>query len=384
MQFSTQDPFENKVDQINQHLFRLLLDFKDYAIIMLNQTGHIISWNPGAANVFGYTTAEALGQRLTLFYPAEALQAGAAELALQKAKEKGRVEAEGWLQRKDGTRFFANAILTGISNEDSSFAGFAMVTRDITLQQQLAEENQVLHENLEEKVRQRTAELAVANKELEAFSYSVSHDLRAPLRAIGGYARILQEDYEPQLDAEGKRVINVILDNAKMMGELIDDLLTFSKMSRLEAIYESIDMSRMAKACADAILQTEKPDRYSLTIQALPPCKGDPSMLRQVWINLIGNAVKYSSRKSNPQIEIGMVSDPAANIYFVKDNGAGFDMKYYNKLFGVFQRLHRQDEFEGTGLGLALAKRIVSKHGGEIWGAATLDGGATFYFSIPK
>jgi light-regulated signal transduction histidine kinase (bacteriophytochrome) len=219
---------------------------------------------------------------------------------------------------------------------------------------------------------------------LEAFSYSVSHDLRGPLRAISGYSTILKEDYETKLDVEANRIIDVILNNAKLMSSLIDDLLSFSKMARLEVVNEAIDMKGLAEKCMAEFLQTEEQIKYSVSILCMPTCEGDSKMLKQVWYNLISNAIKYSSKKPNAQIEAGAIDNDEAYIYYVRDNGAGFDMKYAKKLFGVFQRLHRQEEFEGTGLGLALAKRIVSKHGGEIWAESTLNEGATFYFSIPK
>ncbi|HEX8277388.1 MAG TPA: ATP-binding protein, partial [Segetibacter sp.] len=168
------------------------------------------------------------------------------------------------------------------------------------------------------------------------------------------------------------------------MSELIDDLLTFSKMSRLEVVTGAVNMKELVEKCIHELLQIEKRKDYRITIQDLPNCKGDAKMLKQVLFNLLSNALKYTSKQSKPQIEVGAIDDLTSNIYYVKDNGTGFDMKYSNKLFGVFQRLHRHDEFEGTGLGLALAKRIVTKHGGEIWGEAALNKGATFYFAIPK
>ena len=227
-------------------------------------------------------------------------------------------------------------------------------------------------------------QLKEVNKELEAFSYSVSHDLRAPLRAIGGYSNMLKEDYEDKLDVEANRIINVIVDKANMMGQLIDDLLTFSKMARLEKVTASVNMKNEAEKCIEELLPDNKQRKPVIIIHDLAGCKGDRAMLKQVWFNLISNAIKYSSKKENPTIEIGSNEKDQHVIYFIKDNGTGFDMKYSEKLFGVFQRLHRQDEFEGTGLGLALAKRIISKHGGEIWAESVLEKETTFYFSIPK
>ncbi|MES1215967.1 MAG: ATP-binding protein [Bacteroidota bacterium] len=240
-------------------------------------------------------------------------------------------------------------------------------------------------EDLEKKVLQRTAELQSVNKELEAFSYSVSHDLRAPLRAISGYSMILKEDYESKLDAEAIRIINATILNVKMMGQLIDDLIAFSQMGKADAMHDSIDMKQMAESVTSEILQHEKDHKYEFIINPLPSSHGNPGMIKQVWANLVGNAVKYSSKKSDPRIEIGYKENGSAkNIYYVKDNGVGFDMQYSHKLFGVFQRLHNQDAFEGTGVGLALVKRIIDKHDGEVWAESTNGQGATFYFSLPK
>lgn len=383
MIFSTQSKaFKNL--QVQEDLFRVFLDFSDYAVLMLDSKGYIVSWNKGAEYIYGYTTAEIIEKHISHFYTQAEIEKGMPEQDLKNAKEKGRYERESIRHKKDGTPFSANTILTAVFDEDGGIASFANITRDISVQKKLEEENKLLNDQLEEKVKARTQELAIVNKELEAFSYSVSHDLRTPLRAISGYSMILKEDYESQLDDEGKRILNVILDNTTMMGELIDDLLSFSKMSRLEAVHESINMNKIVQSCIHDLLKKENQDQYNITIHPLPNCKGDPSMLRQVWLNLVGNALKYTSKKSKPAVEVGTIDDSGKNIYYVKDNGAGFDMKYYDKLFGVFQRLHRQDEFEGTGLGLALAKRIVSKHSGEIWGEASPGNGATFYFYIPK
>src|SRR5260221_7695050 len=209
-------------------------------------------------------------------------------------------------------------------------------------------------EDLEKKVKNRTAELEMANKELEAFSYSVSHDLRAPLRAISGYSMILKEDYGTKLDAEANRVIDVTISNVKMMGQLIDDLIAFSQMGKNEAMHEVIDMKSLAESCVAELFQDTKENKYEVIINPLPRCYGNGSMIKQVWLNLIGNAIKYSSKKLNPRIEIGCKEDESSmHVYFVRDNGIGFSMQYAHKLFGVFQRLHNQDELEGSVVRLA-------------------------------
>jgi signal transduction histidine kinase len=247
-------------------------------------------------------------------------------------------------------------------------------------------------DQLEKKVKDRTKELETANKELEAFSYSVSHDLRAPLRAISGYAMMLKEDYEDSLDDEAKRITGNILSNVKMMGRLIDDLIAFSRLGKREPTRRLVDMKALAESCVTALLPAWPEEKFSIVAGTLPPCLGDEDLLKQVWMNLIGNALKYSVRKDEPFIEIGYTGDPAAAggltmpaapVYFVRDNGAGFDMRYADKLFKVFQRLHSQEEFEGTGVGLALVKRIIDKHKGEVWAESTPGNGAVFYFTLP-
>jgi len=225
--------------------------------------------------------------------------------------------------------------------------------------------------------------LANANKELDSFSYSVSHDLRAPLRAIVGYSNILLEDYGDKLDQEGMRILNVIINNVLKMGQLIDDLLAFSRIGKQSLIKVNVDMDALVKTI-DSELNIQQEKKIEMNIKSLLSNKCDSSMMKQVMTNLISNALKYSGKKEMSIVEIGSYNDANMNVYYVKDNGVGFDMKYYDKLFGVFQRLHSSNEFEGTGVGLALVHRIINKHGGKVWAEAKVDEGATFFFSIPN
>lgn len=243
---------------------------------------------------------------------------------------------------------------------------------------------QAARDDLEEKVRDRTARLEAVNKELEAFSYSVSHDLRAPLRAVSGYSVMLKEDYGSVLDNEGNRIVGAIVSNAKMMGSLIDDLIAFSKMGRKEVVHNRIDMRAMVEACFNELSESEKFERTTIEIGDLPVAYGDATMIKQVWINLISNALKYSAREELPHIQVGSVEENGSTFYFVRDNGVGFDMQYAHKLFGVFQRLHSAEDFEGTGIGLALVLRIIDKHSGEIRAEGAPGKGATFFFSLHK
>lgn len=366
-----------------EDLSALMLEFKDYAIIRIDSSGFIRSWNLGAEHIYGYTFSEILGHHFSRFYGNDySGNEAAVNRSLTTALDAGRCEEDGWRYKKNGKAFFANNIITTLYNADCSLKGYAMVTRDITREKILEAENKLLHEQLEEKVKQRTRELELVNKELEAFSYSISHDLRAPLRAISGYSTMLLEEYRQKLDGEGNRIMDAILSNTKKMTQLIDDLLSFSKVARLETVCQSVDMNQLVQSCLDDLVGVHS--RLKVTVAPLPACIGDVTMLRQVWINIISNAIKYSSKIEKPEIEMGAIDDAAFHVYYVKDNGAGFDKKYANKLFGVFQRLHSRDEFEGNGLGLALVKRIISKHGGLIWADATVGTGATFFFSLPK
>jgi light-regulated signal transduction histidine kinase (bacteriophytochrome) len=226
-------------------------------------------------------------------------------------------------------------------------------------------------------------QLEATNKELESFSYSVSHDLRAPLRALNGFSRMIEEDYASILDDEAKRLLGNIQYNAKKMSTLIDDLLAFSKLGRKEVQKSKINTDALVKNVLEEI-NTSTSYHAAIKINSLPAADADYALLHQVWINLISNAIKYSSKKEKPEVIIGSTETENEIVFFVKDNGAGFNMKYAEKLFGIFQRLHKPTEFEGTGIGLAIVQRIITKHGGRIWAEAEINKGATFYFTLPK
>lgn len=246
----------------------------------------------------------------------------------------------------------------------------------------MAKEVSDTQKSLETNVAKRTAQLEQANKELEAFSYSVSHDLRAPLRAVSGYANILKEDHAASLNEDGKRIVGTIVTNARMMGQLIDDLISFSRISRKETNVEEVNMQQVVEQVIDELKVQRAEKNYRFVLHTLPACKTDPQLIKQVWINLVDNAMKYSSLENEPVIEIGATQTNGKVEYYVKDNGVGFDMQYSDKLFGVFQRLHRQDEFEGTGIGLALVKRVVERQNGSIRAEGNIGSGAVFAFSF--
>ncbi len=236
--------------------------------------------------------------------------------------------------------------------------------------------------DLEDRIEERTSEMEMANKELEAFTYSVSHDLRAPLRSVIGYSMIVLEDYSNKLEDEAVQYLNIIISNAKRMGQLIDDLLAFSKIGKREVSKIPLNMEMITTEVLEEIKDVSK--QVDININEMLKTKGDKSMIKQVMTNLVSNALKYSMKEKEPKIEVGSYHLNGDNIYYVKDNGVGFDMQYYDKLFGVFERLHNHGDFEGTGVGLALVHRIITKHEGRVWAEAEVNNGATFYFSLPS
>ncbi len=356
---------QEAVRQVEER-FHLLVDgIRDYAIVLLSKDGRVESWNLGAERIKGYRAEEILGRHVSLFYLPEDVADDKPERLLKSAARDGRVEDEGWRLRKDGTRFWANVIITALRDSDGKLTGFAKVTRDLTERRRVDEE------------------LARTNTELESFSYSVSHDLRAPLRAIDGYAKALLEDHGPSLDADGQRMLGIVRDNARHMGQLIDSLLAFSRLGRQPLRKAAINMQGVAEGVVEELRRGGGPNLPEVSVQPLPAAIGDPTLIRQVLANLIGNAFKFSGAGPNPRVDIGARVDGGENVYYVKDNGVGFDMRYADKLFKVFSRLHRMEDFEGTGVGLALVHRILHRHGGRIWVESAPDHGATFHFTVP-
>ena len=315
------------------------------------------------------------------------------DLAYQETSLREVIEKRGHNQRDfriirdsdHATRIIraSDAAITGENGKTTHVVG---INLDVTETMEMLKEIGNLNTNL----KSRAIELEASVKELDSFSYSVSHDLRAPLRAIDGFSRIVEEDYAPKLDDEGRRLIGVIRGEAQRMGRLIDDLLTFSRLGRQKAEPVIIDMGTMAQQVFQELAATEPGRTIHLNLHPIPPALGTEAMIKQLWINLIGNAVKFTMKREVAEIEIGVMpgeqgehGDEGEQIYFIRDNGAGFDMRYVDKLFGVFQRLHSKEEFPGTGVGLALVQRIINRHGGRIWAKGEVEKGATFFFTIP-
>lgn len=304
-------------------------------------------------------------------------------LLIEQLRANGAIrDHETHFRRKNGDLLHALISMEVIDFPDESEPVLVSMFADVTERKQAEAKINQLNAELEQRVKERTAQLEAANKELESFSYSISHDLRSPLRAMDGFSRAMLEDYGGQVPEEGTRYLQVIRSSAQRMGNLIDDLLAFSRLSRTPLNKRSIDMGSLVQAVLEELRSQREGRSLTLHMNDLAASEGDSSLLRQVWINLLSNAFKYTQKREGATVEIGCRADQGVNIYFVRDNGTGFDMRYAHKLFGVFQRLHRAEDYDGTGVGLAIVQRIVRRHGGQVWAEAAVDKGATFYFTL--
>jgi PAS domain S-box-containing protein len=367
----------------SEERFRLLFEgVKDYAIYMLDPNGNVLSWNSGAERMKGYSSEEIIGKHFSCFYTPEAQAEGKPRLSLEEANSKGKYEEEALRVRKDGSTFWTYKTITPLYEEGGALRGFSVIARDTTERRKAEEEIRSLNQELEQRVHERTAELEATNKELEAFTYSVSHDLRAPLRHIAGFSRMLAEDAGNSLKPEARHYLQRIQEGTHRMGALVDDLLSLTRIGRHEIRVQVTGIESIVRD----VISDLKPDTEGRIVEwkigKLPFVEADPALLKVVFQNLLSNALKYTRPRAKSMIELGAEQIAGEQVIYVRDNGVGFNMKYADKLFGVFQRLHRSEDFEGTGVGLATVQRIVQKHSGRIWVEAELDKGATFYFTL--
>jgi PAS domain S-box-containing protein len=360
--------------------FKDLFDNAPLGYHEVDTEGRLARINKTELKMLGYTEKELLGQFVWKISGDEELSRRAVQSKLNG--EPPPAAFERILKRKDGSTFPALIEDRIVRDESGRIIGIRAVIQDITERKRAEEQIHRLNAELEQRVIQRTAQLEAANKELEAFSYSVSHDLRAPLRAVNGFAGIVLEDFGPQLPEDGRHYLERIRKGGQRMGELIDDLLAFSRLNRQTVSRQILETGKLVQSCIDELKPQHGGRRFEIKVENLPKCLGDPALLKQVWLNLISNAFKYSCHRETAAVEIGCLREKDGDVFFIRDNGAGFDMQYANKLFGVFQRLHSTEEFEGTGVGLAIVQRIVHRHGGRVWAEAAVNCGATFYFTL--
>ena len=377
------DISERKQAEAERARLAAIVESSDDAIFAKSLDGIIETWNAGAERLYGYSAREIVGRPVSMLLPADRPD----ELpAILETIGKGRsVEHYETVRRtKDGRLIDIALTVSPIRDAAGRITGASTVARDVTARKRDEAEIRELNTSLERRVAERTAELAAANRELEAFTYSVAHDLRAPLRGIDGFSLALLEDYAGKLDEEGQHCAQRIRKSALRMGQLIEDLLKLSRISRSELRKERVDLSALALAVVSDLQKSDPQRAAEFTIPAGIVVEGDPGLLRVALENLLGNAWKFSAQRRPARIEVGLAEQDGQRTHFVRDNGAGFDMAYAGKLFAPFQRLHAARDFPGTGIGLATVARIVRKHGGDIRAEAAVDKGATFYFTLGK
>jgi len=382
IQCNIRDITERRQEEVIRERLAAIVKSSEDAIISTDLKGIVTTWNSAAEKMFGYAGNEILGKPLLVIIPPDR-----ADEALQIMDLIKRGETLNHFETvrigKDGKHIDVSVTISPIKDDDGTITGASKIARDISELKRAVKKIHQLNAELEQRVADRTAQLQAANDELESFSYSVSHDLRAPLRHINGFTGALLEDYGDLLDDIGKGYLNQVCEASREMAQLIDDVLQLARVTRTEMVPEVIDMSEMAHSVVKAMRDKNGIRTVAVDIKDGLSIRGDRRLIRILLTNLIGNAWKFSSKTENAEIVFDHKQNGDGKTFFVRDNGAGFDMEFADKLFGAFQRLHTFDEFEGTGIGLATVQRIVNRHGGRVWAKGAVDNGATFYFSLP-
>ena len=389
------DAFNQMLNQIEESsqarmFLAAIVESSDDAIVGKDLAGRVVSWNFGATRMFGYKAQEMIGQTISVLAPTRYDD----ELrALEKVHRGETVHFETVQRRKTGEDIHVSVTMSPIRDSNGSIIGSSAIKRDITERKKAEEENIRLKSELEQRVQSRTSELAATNKELEAFTYSVAHDLRAPLRHMDAYASAIEQDFANQMPPQMSNYLQRIISSSHKMANLVDDLLNLARVGRAELKLQPTSLDHVVAEVIQDFKDETKNRHIEWKVGRLGTVDCDPGLIKLVWVNLLGNSLKYTRPRSTAVIEVDRTSSHAfpngggshgegETVFRVRDNGVGFDMRFAEKLFGVFQRLHRAEEFEGTGVGLATVERIVQKHGGRIWAQAEVNKGATFYFTL--
>jgi PAS domain S-box-containing protein len=364
---------EERLAQIEEGFRLFVSNVKDSALLMLDQEGRVVSWNEGAERIKGYRAEEIIGQHFSRFYSADDVSNGKPGFELEEAKRSGRFEDEGWRIRKDGSRFLANVVITALRDERGQLRGFGKITRDVT-------ERRKYEEDLLKKVR----ELKHSNYELQQFAYVASHDLQEPLRMVASYTQLLAKRYRGRLDSDADEFIAYAVDGCNRMQRLVEDLLIYSRAANNVVVPHESSSENALRDALTNLRASIKESGAVVTHDSLPTVNADENRLAQVFLNLVGNAIKYRGADV-PQVHVSATRNGSEEwIFSVRDNGLGIEPQYFERIFVLFQRLHGRDEFKGTGIGLAICKKIVERAGGRIWVESQPQKGSTFYFSVPE
>lgn len=361
----------------------VIVDSSTDMLALLDEDYRYLAVNPAYVKAFGKTRGEMVDHTAADLFGQEFFEAVIRPRA-DRCMGGEEVQYQDWFDFPDTGRRFMDIRYYPYRGVGGTVGGFVVSGRDVTELESARAKLHGMNVGLEDLIRERTEELVAANEELEAFAYSVSHDLKAPLRAIDGYSAMLQEQYEASLPEDGQRLLGVVRSNAKQMAQLIEDVLAISRIGRTELVRSDVDMRELAQAAFSELSRLEGDRAIEFSLGELPTLAGDSALLRQVWMNLLQNALKFTGGRETARIEIDCEEEPDHWVFRVRDNGAGFDMEYVDQLFGVFQRLHYAEEFPGTGVGLATVQRIIERHGGKVWAEGEVDVGATLFFRLPR